>query len=131
MHRRGIINDKSGESIVMPEVIFIIVNLLFFLAIIYFVNTSSKGALAYEQVYAKQIALAIDSGKPYTQISINFEKALGITKGSTDNIVSFNNNEVIVNLGGKGGYGFKYFSDYEIEHFFAGKELVITLKEKK
>ncbi|MEK6917536.1 MAG: hypothetical protein AABW51_01170 [Nanoarchaeota archaeon] len=131
MFRRGLIISKRGESIVMSEIIFIIVNLLFFLAILYFVNTSSKGALAYEQVYAKQIALAIDSGKPYTQISIDFSKALDITKGNTDNIVSFNNNEVIVNLGGKGGYGFKYFSDYDVEHFFAGKDLVITLKDKK
>ncbi len=130
MSRRGIFSDKKAEENLMSQIVFILLDLIIFSAMLYFVSTSSKGALAYEQVYAKQIALAIDSGKPDTQISIDFKNALEITKGSTENVVSFNNNEAIVNLGGKGGYGFTYFSDYNVEYFFAGDELVIILKEK-
>jgi hypothetical protein len=130
MFKKRMIKDKRGD-LLTPEIMFIIANLIFFLAIFSFIDTSSKGALAYEQAYAKQIALAIDSGKPFTQISIDFERGLEVTKEKTEGVISFNNNEVIVNLKGEGGYGYRYFSDYEVEHFFVGKELVLVLKEKQ
>lgn len=113
----------------MPEVIFILLNLVFLFSLLYFVNSSVNGAGAYERIYAKEIALAIDSANPDTQISFNFERGLELTKGITENVVSFTENEVMIKLGDKGGYGMKFFSDYKIEHFFVDKELVITLKK--
>lgn len=129
----SLFRDKRGEDI-FPNVIFIVVNILFFSVMMLFVFKASTGAIVYEQAYAKQIALLIDYSKPNTDIKIDFSKAIAVAKENkkTANLVKIDdvNKEVIVSLSGQGGYAFKYFSDYNVQAEFANNFLVLHIKEK-
>ena len=119
MIKRG---DKRGEadSPIFGTVIFTILNLAFFILLLAFVWRSANGAAVYEEIYAKQIALAIDKSKPGTQIVINVDKGLQIAdknkqpRGEIFKIDS-DKSRVIVSLSeGKGGYEMSYFNGYNV-----------------
>jgi len=135
-HLSCLFKDKRGEGLVFPVVIFIVLNLMFFSLLMFFVFKSSTGALVYEQAYAKEIALMIDSAKPVTIFSIDFTKGLEIAENnrlsseSMKDLVDFKDNKVIVKLEDKGGYAFEYFSNYEISSYFNGNFLIITVNAK-
>ncbi|MFA4953185.1 MAG: hypothetical protein WC584_03110 [Candidatus Pacearchaeota archaeon] len=128
-----LIKDKRGEDI-FPNVIFIVINILFFSMLMLFVFKASTGAMVYEQAYSKQIALLIDYSKPKTDIKIDFSKAIAVAKDNkkTSDLVKIDdvNKEVIVTLSSQGGYAFKYFSDYNVETEMVDNFLVIRVKEK-
>jgi len=134
--KRGLfILNKRAESLILSPVLFIILNLIVFMALLAFVVKSSTGAVVYEEAYAKQIALLLDKAKPGMQIQLDFEKGLKIAEKNkyAGKIVSIDkeNNEVIVKLALRGGYGFKYFSDYDVVSYFNKNILVIIVDEKK
>lgn len=99
-----------------------------------FAFKASTGAGVYEQAYAKQIALLIDYAKPKTDIKIDFSKAIAVAEenGKKNNFFSVDekNNEVIVSLSSSGGYGVKYFSDYDASAELVGNFLFVRVKEK-
>ena len=140
MIKRGnllkLLRNKRGENLIFPIVIFIVLNLIFFSLLLMFVFKSSTGALVYEQAYAKQIALLIDSAKPVTQFSIDFTKGFEIAEKNElsfeekKNLVEFKDNRVIVKLDDKGGYGFGYFSDYGVSSYFDENLLIVILNDK-
>jgi len=134
--KRGLfILNKKADSLIMSPVLFIILNLIVFMALLAFVVKSSTGAAVYEEAYSKQIALLLDKAKPGMQIQLDFEKGLEIAEKNDYNgkIVSIDkeSNEVIVKLALRGGYGFKYFSDYDVISYFNKNILVIIVDEKK
>jgi hypothetical protein len=132
------LNNKKSESLIYPAVIFIILNILFFSILLLFVFKSSSGALVYEQVYAKQIAIIIDRAKPNMEISIDFSEGIKIAKKNKlseeqlKEIVKINpeENKVTVSLSHKGGYNFKYFSNYKVNVDFKENQLILDIKEK-
>lgn len=127
-------SKKGAEDVFYPTVIFIILNLVFFSTILVFVDRSSTGTLVYEQAYAKQIALLIDGAEPTTKIIIDFEKGIEIAKKNNvalTGIVKESNNEIIVKLSDKSGYGFKHFSKSDINFEFKENTLIITVGEQK
>ncbi len=128
--------NKKADTIVLETIIFIVLNLIFFVAMLWFVYGSGKGAFIYEQVYAKQIALLIDDAKPNMTLGLNIEKGIEIAEEngkSVEKIVSIDDKEkkVIVSLSDKGGYVFQYFSDYNIETRITENYLTIKLWEKE
>tara|TARA_Y100000034_G_C6833671_1_gene376547 strand:- start:670 stop:1080 length:411 start_codon:yes stop_codon:yes gene_type:complete len=136
MEKRGIfrLNNKKSESLIYPIVIFITLNIIFFSILLFFVFKSSTAAGIYEQAYAKQIALMIDEAKSSMSIFINLEKEIKIAeknKQPREEIISTENNEVIVKLSNKGGYSYRYFSDYDVSSYFDENKLVININEKK
>ena len=64
---------KKG-AILMENVIFIILNILFITILILFLLRQGQGAVLLEQSYAKQIALLIDSAKPEMTIILDMTK---------------------------------------------------------
>jgi len=110
--------NKKGEEILMTNVIFIVLTLVFFAAMFFFVGRAGSGASSYEQEYAKKIALLIDQAKPGTTVWLDIselvEKKNKNYKGEIV-IIDYENNKVIVKLREGEGYGFAYFSDAEIE----------------
>ena len=124
-------NKKGGQDVMYPIIIFVILNLIFFSILLLFVQKSSTGALVYEQAYAKQIALLIDRAEPSTRIVLDFKEGIEIAGknnlASRENLVSKSNNEVIVKLSEKGGYGFRYFSSHDFDFSFEEDNLVITV----
>jgi len=127
------IKNKKGGTEVLETTIFIILNVVFVALLLIFVYNSKNGAIVYEDIYAKQIALIIDNAEPGMVIGINMETLLekaeknGISKEKT---VSIKGNEVIVSLSENGGRGFSFFSDYDVEVNFVENFLEIKVKEK-
>lgn len=131
----NILEDKRADSPIYGTVIFIILNLMFFVILIAFIYKSSTGALIYEQAYAKNIALLIDKAEPEMEISIDMTKAVNAAEKNNwekEKIVKIDKikNKVIVKLDSKEGYAFHYFSDYDINTKFDGNNLIINVKEK-
>lgn len=135
---------RRGDYLIPEMVIFIVLNLAFFVILSLFIIKSATGAIVYEQVYAKQIALLIDSAKPDMDITFDMSNAIEIarenkfnndkTKLSEDilkQIVKFDksNNAIIVSLASGGGYSYKYFSADSIE--FEAKGVYLMIKARR
>ena len=138
INKRGVLglHNKRAETsdILTPTIIFIILNLMFVSILIFFIYNSSNGTLVYEQTYANQIGMFIDSAKPYSVIEIPFKEGIEVAEknkiNSKENLVSIKDNRVLVKLSSSKGYSFKYFSDYNVKSYFNGDSLVITVSEK-
>jgi len=100
-------------------IIFIVLNLIFFLAMFAFVARTGSNVALYEQMYAKEIVLAIDQARPGTTISINVEDSRGLFEKNLVEGVKISNGEVKISLKkGAKGYSVNYFSDYTFERTF-------------
>lgn len=138
------LRNKKADNIVLEYVIFIVLNVMFFGILMLFVIRSSSGVLVLEQVYAKQIALLIDSAKPgtITQIYLD-EQATGFVhdylKNCKDaeccnkarNLIHFDDKEkrVVVSLDGKKGYSYQTFTNYDVEVCWKSVALIYVHKE--
>lgn len=133
----GLFNDKKGVDLIWELIMFVILNALFFGGMFIVVFRVCEGAAYYEQSYAKQIALLVDGSKPGTQILINadvMQKFIKDNKIPLENVVSINNNKIIVKLSPGDGYSFVYFSDYDVEKIFSigpDGNLVLNLNIKE
>lgn len=125
--------NKKAEAGVLETTIFLVLNLVFIVLILFFVFNSRNGAIVYEDIYAKQIALIIDNAEPGMIIGINAEDLLEKAeknKVSKERIVSIDGNQVIVRLSNSGGRGFSFFSDYNVETRFAENFLEIKIMDE-
>ena len=107
---------KRG-TILIENVIFIILNLVFLTILILFLFRQGNGAIVLEQSYAKNIALLIDSAKPIMEMKINMEDAMDLAEKNGINrneIVKINANVVTVKLTEKGGYKYSFFNDVDV-----------------
>src|SRR3989344_5905796 len=95
--------NKRG-NVPLEEVIFVLVNLVFFSMLFFFVYNTSHSIFLTERLYAKEIALSIDSAKPGTQINIDINDAF-----------YFKDNLVSVKVSQGEGYSYYYFTDYNID----------------
>lgn len=110
MNRRG--------QILIENVVFIILNLIFISILILFVMLKSGSEATFEDKYSKQIALMIDSAKPGTIIILNMEDAIEKAEKNNwgkDNIVSIEGNKVIVKLREDGGHSYPFFNDVNLD----------------
>ena len=137
-----VIGKKGFVDIAMPELIWLIVALIFFSVFFFFIYKTVSGATIYEEVYAKKIALAIDASRPGTVVSLDVLKALEIARkneipeesirGGMVFVLDSNLHEVRValttNLGVLSYYSYNYFSDYPIEIKLVGDKLLIETK---
>lgn len=110
---------KKGE-ILVENVIFIILNIIFISILIFFLFKQGSGAVLLEQTYSKQIALMIDSAKPVMEIKLNMEKAQKVAEENKidfSEAVSITGNIVNVKLSQKGGYEYSFFNNVEAKAF--------------
>jgi hypothetical protein len=129
---------KKRGTILLENIIFIILNLLFISILILFIYLKSENAAVLEEVYAKQIALIIDSAKPGMIINLDMEKAIETAKKELGEdrikeIVSIDNNIVTVKLREKGGYEYSFFNNVDVNAYpdTNGKDYVIVINELK
>ena len=127
--------NKKADTLILEQVIFIILNIIFIASLMYFVYDVGNRGFIYEEGYAKQIALMIDSAEPGTAILVDLSKAIDIAmknKNNLENIISLDkkNNRVLVALGKNRGYGYQYFSDYDINLKLDANWLSIVIEEK-
>ena len=110
--------EKRGE-ILVGNVVFIILNLVFLSILILFVYSKSDDGARIEEKYAKQIALIIDSARPGMEILLNMENAFeraGENNFDKNKIVSISGNAVTVKLREKGGYSYEFFNDVVLDN---------------
>lgn len=129
-------SKNSRGTILVENIIFIVLNLIFLTALVVFLISQGSGAIVLEQTYAKQIAMLVDSAQPVMLIKIDMEKAKKLAeKNGIDfkNIVTINGNVVRVKLSEKGGYSYAFFNDVDaVPYPETGDSgmYVITINEK-
>lgn len=117
------INKKKinyrGE-ILIENVVFILLNAIFLFVLILFLIKQGQGAVVLEQIYAKEIALLVDSAKPNMLIKIDMEKGLKLAeKNGIDfkEAVKIDGNTVRVRLSGDSGYTYSFFNDVALNAY--------------
>jgi hypothetical protein len=106
------LKNKKG-TLLVENVVFIILNLMFLAILILFLAKQGSGAILLEQSYAKNIALLIDSSKPVMELMLDMEKGMQVAekKGvNFDDVVDITGNVVRVKLSEKGGYEYSFFN---------------------
>src|SRR3989344_1779803 len=137
MEKRGFLflNRKRAASPVIENVIFIVLNIMFFAMMIFFVVRAGSGASVLEQAYAKQAALIIDNAKPGMSIFIEMEDALKVAKKNgvkTENIarIDAKENKIMIKLSQRGAFSYQFFNDADVSVDVQDIYLKIDVKEK-
>jgi hypothetical protein len=111
---------KRRGEILVENVVFIVLNLMFLSILVLFLLKQGQGAVLMEDAYSKQIALLVDSSVPGTIIKINLEKGYEISKENNvpfGEIISFQDNYVTVRLSEKGGERYHFFHDINVSAY--------------
>lgn len=131
MKKNLLISKRSSESIGTEEVIFIILNLAFFAMLLFFVIRSSSVDTILEEVYAKKIALVLDSMQPGMEVTLAAESFFKQIEQNKFNEfpIKTENNKVFVKTSSKiSGYSFVYFSEINPTFYLDNQLKTITIK---
>ncbi len=125
-----------GKKAMLKEnIVFLILQLLFFSFVLIGVLLIGSGTAVYENIYARQIALAIDEAKPDTTLDIDVSKLYEVAEKNKfeGKIVEIDetNHQVIVHLMLGQGHKFSYFSDYKVDSSLNGVAELLNLGIKK
>lgn len=109
------------------NVIFLVLNLIVVTILLLFIYSRTGGVMLYEEAYAKNIALLIDSAKPGTEFYLNMEGAFEEAEDNswdTKETVEINNekNMVTVKLSEDSGYSYSFFNDVNVVSNFDAKK---------
>lgn len=125
---------KKRGNILVENIIFIVLTLLFFTILSLFVVSKMGSAAVLEEKYAKQIALLIDSAKLGMIISITMEDALEKTEKENfdfSKVVLIQDNIVNVKLREGAGYSYSFFNNVELDNVYQdGNKYVFIIGEK-
>lgn len=108
--------SKRG-SILIENVIFIVLNVVFLAILAGFIYKQGSGLIVLEQAYAKNIALLIDSAKPITEMNLKMDDAFKLAQKNGINreqIVTINGNVVTVKLSSDSGYKYSFFNNVDV-----------------
>lgn len=130
MNKRGEV-DEAG---LLETLVFVILNVIFFVTMLLFVYNVGTRAFVYEESYAKEIALIIDNAKPESAILLNIESAVIFAeedKMSSEEIIKLGKKDktIEVRLRKGRGYSYKYFSNYNVDLKVNGNWLTIVIKD--
>ena len=115
-----LISSKKGSDLLNSTVILLILNIIFFGMMFIAISRAGSNAAYYEQVYAKQIALLINSAPAGTEIQINMQEGFELAdknKVNRADVVNIYGNIVKVKLSEKGGYEYSFFNDVDVSEF--------------
>jgi hypothetical protein len=104
-------------TILVENVIFIILNLIFLTVLVLFLIKQGSGAIVLEESYSKQIAMIADSAKPGMLVKMDMEKGNEIAEENGidfNDVVIITGNTVKVKLTESGGYTYAFFNDVEV-----------------
>ena len=127
----------STDDLAYENIIFIVLTIIFFVAIIIFILKSASGAGVIEEVEAKRIALIIDNMEKDMEVNISIEDLVKVAdKNKFEGVLVERDKEnklIIVRAFSKGGYKAHYNSlvlDEELAHsiFVDRKNKVVTIK---
>jgi hypothetical protein len=116
MERKRMKKNRLGQLLI-ENVIFLILILVFASILILFLIRQGSGATALEQSYAKNIALLIDEGRPVMEMKLNMQDAFDLAKSNginREDIVKITGNIVTMKLSSKGGYQYSFFNNVDV-----------------
>jgi len=108
---------NNHGKVLMENVVFIILNVMFLMILVLFISKSGQGASLLEETYSKQISLLIDSAKPGMTIVLDMEKAREIAEKNGlefEEIISSRDNLITVKLDENSGHSYSYFNKINI-----------------
>jgi hypothetical protein len=128
--------NKRG-TILIENVIFIILNMVFISILLLFLFRQGNGAILLEQSYAKNIALLIDSSRPVMEMKLNMADAIDLAEKNGVNrneIVKITDNLITVRLSEKGGYSYSFFNNVDAASYpdvYPEKNYIIQINAYK
>jgi len=124
------INKKA--DILHENVIFIVLNVTFFVMMMLFVQMKGSAVHIAEEQTAKQIALLINTARPGTELEVYLGDFLeeaesnGVSKSAAVRIDNANN--VIIAKGSADSfYDYAYFNDVNVKFNFKGYYLILEI----
>jgi len=125
---------KKGEML-MENLIFIILNLVFLGILVLFLINQGNGAIFLERSSAKQISLLIDASSLNSLLKLDFEKPMkAAEKNGVDigDIVKIDNekNLVTISLKEKSSYSYHFFNDVKVESYPDGIYYIFTIEDE-
>lgn len=108
------LKNKKAQDVITGNIMFIILNVLYFAILIIFLSQYGSGTGNLEKLYVRQIAMALDNAQPGTETSIYlpdmFDKAAKDGyKNSTIN-VDYIGGIITVKLSGRSGASYYFFN---------------------
>lgn len=119
--------NKRGMDSIYHTVIFILLELIIFSAMLYFVISQLNGSGVMEEKYAKEIALSLDYARPGMMITINMSDAMSYAEKTLGEknlakMVLIKGNEVTVRLSGNDpGYTYSFFNNVDVTNYYFDK----------
>ena len=130
------LKTKRGEELLTENVIFIILNIIFFVMLMAFIFIGGTGAYFSEQYYGKQVALLIDGAKPGTSIIFDISDGYEAAKKNNvamNNMFSMENNSLFVRFGNNRFYQFPIYNNVSANFSYSLEDdkmfLVIGVKD--
>lgn len=110
----SIYRSKKAMNFIARNIVFIVLTAAVFGLLFMFVARAGSNVGFYEQAYAKQIALLIDSAKPGTNITMDVSKLVSLAKknGLKEKLIDIkpNTKEITVRVRDGKGYTYKHFN---------------------
>jgi hypothetical protein len=126
---------KRGDTLLIETWTLVLFEVIFFVGMLYYIYTAGSQDSIIEQTYAKQIALLVDNAKPEMAILMNVKDINDIAKKNDyplDKIFSVdkNTNTIRVSLAKGTGYGYSYFSDYDVNFQLKDEWLSVVVTKR-
>jgi hypothetical protein len=126
--------NKKAENLIIGNITYLLFVLIVVVGLFFFVTRAGSQAPLYEQIYAKQISLAINKAKPGMAFDMDIFDIYNIARKNRfeGNIVLIDNvnNLVIVKLVNGRGYSYNFFNDVHVDARIENKgELILDIKE--
>ncbi len=109
--------NKKGSSVLVENVVFIILNVVFLSILILFITNQSSSGRVLEERYAKEIALITDYAKPEMIIKLDMRKGLKVTDKNSfnfENALFVEGNIIFVKFSEGGGYSYSFFNSIKL-----------------
>jgi hypothetical protein len=115
--------NKRGQDLVLPIVIFLILNIAFFTLMLVFVQRVSSNAIVYEEIYAKKIGLILNRAEPGMSLQIDVTPIIkialknGIQTKDMQEVIKIDTEKGIVTVMARkeGGFSYPYFSKIKLD----------------
>ncbi|MAG61684.1 hypothetical protein CMI43_02630 [Candidatus Pacearchaeota archaeon] len=126
--------NKKAENLIIGNITYLLFVLIVVVGLFFFVTRAGSQAPLYEQIYAKQISLAINKAKPGMVFEMDIFDIYNIARknrfGGEIVLIDNVNNLVIVKLVNGEGYRYNFFNDVHVDARIENKGvLILDIKE--